>query len=117
MSVATAPPQVRTQAPRTTGPKTRSFRILSGSPPYAGKLAISVDATISFYEVGQVETDPAFGPGPAFFFRKLNLNGTAAGEGYHLTCMSADPDQAAIDCECPWFARWQKCRHTDCLRA
>lgn len=117
MSAATVSPPVRTSSARARRPNVRTFRVVQGNPPTQGRVMISVDATNTLYEVGHLPLDPAFGPGLAFLFRKLFLDGSPAGEGYHLTYHTPEGEAPVIDCDCPGHRHYRHCRLADCLLA
>jgi hypothetical protein len=117
MSVATATTEVRTPTTRARKPQVRTLRIVRGNPPYSGQVMISIDAASTLYAVEHTQLAPAFGPGLAFLFKKLYPDGSAAGEGYHVTCSTADPEAPVIDCDCLGHRHYGRCRHADCLSA
>jgi hypothetical protein len=101
-----------TKPTRTRKPQTRTMRI-SGDAFANGRVTLTVGKSSTDYATSMISCSPEFGP---FAFRFIKLAAVDQGV-YHLTCTSADPAKARIECDCMGHTRWGHCKHADALKA
>jgi hypothetical protein len=114
MSVTLYPLNAQVKTRPTRKPVRRTLRV-EGDAFNGGFVRITVNGTSTLYQTGMIPLDPAFGCF-GLFFRKLDLDRTPIGDGYHVSCSSSNPEDAVIQCDCPGHQAWNHCRHADAAR-